>query len=75
MTIINRRNLSIYNPYALEGIQEIYPASMNTGVRGIKWNVDQSTVFYNLQGIKISTDLYRLPHGIYATRGRKVIVR
>lgn len=75
MTVINRRDLSIYNPYAMEGIQEIYPATTNTGVRGIKWNADRSAVFYSLQGVRVGTDLLRLPRGIYAKGGKKVIVR
>ncbi|MCR4852341.1 MAG: glycoside hydrolase family 5 protein [Prevotella sp.] len=79
MTLINRKNLSIYGTHAMEGVNEIYPKPDPTHITTFLPD-DQpnlTSAVYNLQGMKVSdvSDSYNLPCGIYVVSGRKVVLQ
>lgn len=76
MTLINRSTLSVYCTHAMEGINEIYPQSGQTGIDKISSNLQStSPAIYNLYGMKVSetSDLCNLPAGIYLKNGKKYV--
>ena len=77
MTLINRSSLSIYCTYAMEGINEIYPApgSDPSGIKETSADSRQSSAIYNLQGMKVADSSHQadLCNGIYVTNGRKYV--
>ncbi len=79
MTLINRSSLSIYGTYAMEGINEIYPApgSDPSGIKETSADSRQSSAIYNLQGMKVADSSHQadLRNGIYVTNGRKYVKR
>ena len=69
MTIVDRKNLTVYGTYALEGINEIYPRPTETSVTPIKLSQPQREDVYTLQGIRLNTP--PTTKGIYIVNGRK----
>ena len=75
MTIINRKNLSIYNQYMLDGIHEAMEAvGLPVSALGSVWldvlNMDNK--YYDLQGRSLTSCLSK---GIYIQNGKKFAVR
>ena len=81
MTLINRKELSVYCTYAMEGINEIYPApgSDPSGIAELPTaNASEtSSAVYNLQGVKVADCSHQddLCSGIYVANGRKYVKR
>ena len=77
MTLINRKNLSIYCTYAMEGINEIYPAADPSGIADLPTTPprEASSAVYNMQGMKVAGNIHQadLHSGIYVINGRKFI--
>ena len=79
MTIINRKNLTIYNPYMMDGIHEAMeavgiPVTAVPTVSSDKTDADGST--YDLSGRLVSVSpATQLPKGVYIRSGKKHIVR
>lgn len=72
MTIINRSNLTIYNPYMMEGIKEAMEELGITAISKIKVNPYQNTPrTYNLHGQQVSNP----QHGIFIKNGKKYIAK
>ena len=74
MTIINRSNLTIYNPHMLEGIHEAMDElgiSINTSVADMTRQPVVSDMYYDLQGRQVTNPT----HGIYIHNGRKVLLK
>lgn len=44
------------------------------GVAGIDDSAEKATVVYNLQGIRIRTDVNELPSGVYIINGKKMMI-
>ena len=73
MTIINRKDLTIYNSLMMDGIKEAIEA-VNTGIKNITSPIMQSDdSIYNLQGQKIGDT--HLAKGVYIQHGKKWISR
>ncbi len=73
MTIVDRKNLTVYGKYALEGINEIYPRPSEDGVSSVTiQNVDDNAIF-NLQGMRVN-ESQMTKGGIFIKGGRKIIV-
>ena len=73
MTIVDRKNLTVYGKYALEGINEIYPRPSEDGVSSVTiQNVDDNAL-YNLQGMRVN-ESQMTKGGIFIKGGRKIIV-
>ena len=81
MTIINRKNLTIFNSYMLNGIHEAMeavgiPVSHIVSANGNREENEQD--IYDLHGRKVSDDNMpnaKLAKGIYIWRGKKIIVK
>ena len=81
MTIINRKDLTIYNPYMLDGIHEAMeavgiPVTAVTTLKYDKSNTDQNV--YDLSGRRVAESLIakkNLPKGIYVQNGKKCIIQ
>ncbi|MBQ9677140.1 MAG: glycoside hydrolase family 5 protein [Prevotella sp.] len=72
MTIINRSNLAIYNPYMMEGIKEAMEELGITAIAKIKANPYQNNPrIYNLHGQQVQ----KPQHGIFIQNGKKYVVR
>ena len=69
MTVIDRKTLSIFGIYAMEGINEIYPRPSDTSIRSVEQPNDKSNTVYTLQGIRIHGE--PTVKGIYIVNGRK----
>ena len=52
MTIVDRKNLTVYGTYALEGINEIYPRPDESSVKSAAQTGNESEAIYTLQGIR-----------------------
>ena len=69
MTVIDRKTLSVYGIYAMEGINEIYPRPSDTSIRSVEQPNDKSHTVYTLQGIRIHGE--PTVKGINIVNGRK----
>ena len=68
MTIVDRKNLTVYGTYALEGINEIYPRPAEASIAPITLPSEKREDVYTLQGTRLNTPPTK---GIYITNGRK----
>ena len=73
MTIVDRKNLTIYGKYALEGINEIYPRPSEDGVSSVTIHKADDGALYNLQGMRVN-ESQMTKGGIFIKGGRKIIV-
>ena len=71
MTIVDRKTLSVYGTYALEGINEIYPRPTDTSIGSAVEQSHFNGGTYTLQGIRIEGE--PTAKGIYIVNGRKLI--
>ena len=71
MTIVDRKNLTVFGTYALEGINEIYPRPSETSVKTFTQPSGKSETIHTLQGIRMK----EMPtaKGIYIVNGRKLL--
>ena len=68
MTIVDRKNLTVFGTYALEGINEIYPRPAETSIATIPLPAEKRDDLYTLQGTRLSTPPSK---GIYIANGNK----
>ena len=73
MTIVDRKNLTVYGKYALEGINEIYPRPSEDGVSSVTIQKADDDALYNLQGMRVN-ESQMTKGGIFIKGGRKIIV-
>ena len=73
MTIVDRKNLTVYGKYALEGINEIYPRPSEDGVSSVTIKKADDNALYNLQGMRVN-ESQMTKGGIFIKGGRKIIV-
>ena len=73
MTIVDRKNLTVYGKYALEGINEIYPRPSEDGVSSATIRKVDDGALYNLQGMRVN-ESQMTKGGIFIKGGRKIIV-
>ena len=73
MTIVDRKNLTVYGKYALEGINEIYPRPSEDGVSSVTIHKADDGALYNLQGMRVN-ESQMTKGGIFIKGGRKIIV-
>ena len=81
MTIINRKNLNIYNKYMIEGIHEAMeevgiPVNSIGAIQNDRTN--KNCNIYNLSGRLVAENQMsgsRLPQGIYIQNGKKYVVQ
>lgn len=71
MTIVDRKNLTVYGTYALEGINEIYPRPDESSVKSAAQTGNESEAIYTLQGIRV--DGVPATKGIYIVNGKKCV--
>ena len=71
MTIVNRKDLTVFGIYALEGINEIYPRPSKSSVNTIVQPVSNKEVIHTLQGIRLNQ--MPMTKGIYIINGKKII--
>ena len=69
MTIVDRKTLTVFGTYAMEGINEIYPRPSESSVQSIMPSTVKHETIYTLQGIRLK----EMPttKGIYIVNGRK----
>ena len=72
MTIVDRKNLTVFGIYALEGINEIYPRPSESGVNTIERPARQDHQIYTLQGVRL--DGAPPTKGVYIVNGRKKVL-
>ena len=73
MTIIDRKNLTVFGTYAMEGINEIHPRPSESVVGSILRTADEnSKSVYSLNGQKV--DREHLAPGFYIKEGNKFVV-
>ena len=72
MTIVDRKNLTVFGVYALEGINEIYPRPSESGVNTIERPVRQDHQIYTIQGVRL--DGAPTTKGVYIVNGRKKVL-
>ena len=73
MTIIDRKNLTVFGTYAMEGINEIHPRPSESVVGSILRTADEnSKSVYSLNGQKV--DREHLAPGLYIKEGNKFVV-
>lgn len=70
MTIVDRKTLSVFGTYAMEGINEVYPRPTETCVNSIQSSFNQDGKTYTLWGIQVNEPMAK---GIYIKNGRKII--
>ena len=73
MTIIDRKNLTVFGTYAMEGINEIHPRPSESVVGSILRTADEnSRSVYSLNGQKVDGE--HLAPGLYIKEGNKFVV-
>ena len=73
MTIIDRKNLTVFGTYAMEGINEIYPRLSESAIRNTLRTADEKpTSVHRLTGQKV--DGCHLAPGLYVSKGSKFVV-
>lgn len=70
MTVVDRKTLSVFGTYAMEGINEVYPRPTETCVNPIPSSFNQDGKTYTLWGIQVNQPMAK---GIYIKNGRKII--
>ena len=75
MTIIDRKNLTIYGTYAMEGINEIWPRPSSSAIKGITNTAadNHPQAIYDLAGREVKDAT--LKPGIYVSGKRKFLVK
>jgi hypothetical protein len=71
MTIVDRKNLSVFGVHAMEGINEVYPKP-SAGIEAKAHDKGIDASIYNLQGIRIDDGTLR--KGIYISQGKKMMM-
>lgn len=72
MTIIDRKNLKIHNPYMMEGIKEAVEAVEATGISTVHLTSRKTDGYiYDLQGRRVNSQA--IGKGIYIVDGKKYI--
>jgi aryl-phospho-beta-D-glucosidase BglC (GH1 family) len=72
MTLIDRKNLTVFGTYAMEGINEIYPSQSASAIRDIVQPCsEQSQAVYRLDGRKVNGE--PLSPGFYIRQGKKFV--
>ena len=74
MTIVDRKHLTVFGTYALEGINDVYPQPDPDGISAVVPAHPGDGTLYTLQGLRL-TPSQHLPAGIYIRDGRKVVVK
>ncbi len=69
MTIVDRKTLTVFGTYAMEGINEIYPRPSDSSIHSAMQSNDSSETIYTLQGIRISGE--PTMKGVYIINGKK----
>ena len=72
MTIVDRKNLSVFGVHAMEGINEVYPKP-SAGIEAKAHDKGTDASIYNLQGIRIDDGTLR--KGIYISQGKKMMMQ
>ena len=73
MTIIDRKSLTVFGTYAMEGINEIHPRSSESVVGSILRTADENSKdVYSLNGQKVDGE--HLAPGLYIKEGNKFVV-
>ena len=73
MTIIDRKNLTVFGTYAMEGINEIHPRPSESVVGSILRTADENSKdVYSLNGQKVDGE--HLAPGLYIKEGNKFVV-
>ena len=73
MTIIDRKNLTVFGTYAMEGINEIHPRPSESAIGSILRTADEnSRSVYSLNGQKVDGE--HLAPGLYIKEGNKFVV-
>ena len=73
MTIIDRQNLKVFNPHAMEGINEIYPRPTESAIRNTgQASGEKPKTVCRLDGKKAADSL--LSPGLYVSEGKKIVV-
>ena len=80
MTIIDRKNLSVYNPYMMEGIHEAMEVVgiPVTAVSSVKNDRAVTNSIYDLSGRIVAENQLKaslLPKGIYIRNGKKYVIQ
>ena len=73
MTIVDRKNLSVYGIYAMQGINDVFPRPGTDAIAPVKQSQADNPATYNLQGMYMA-DHQPLKKGIYIRGGQKVVV-
>ena len=71
MTIVNRKDLTVFGVYAMEGINEIYPRPSESSINTIVHPTSNKETIHTLQGIRINEK--SMAKGIYIINGKKLI--
>ena len=71
MTIVDRKTLSVYGTYALEGINDIYPRPSEASISTTTLSPSPREGIYTLQGIRIHGE--PPTKGVYIVNGRKLL--
>lgn len=78
MTVIDRKNLTIFNPHVMDGIYEAMKALgiSTTSISSIKnYRIDMDNRIYDLYGRQVAeSKTASLPKGVYLQKGKKYIV-
>ena len=69
MTIVDRKTLTVFGIYAMEGINEIYPRPSDSSIHSAMQSSGSSETIYTLQGIRISGE--PTMKGVYIINGKK----
>ena len=73
MTIIDRKNLTVFGTYAMEGINDIYPRPSESAVRNMIRTANETPMtVYRLNGQKVEGR--HLAPGLYISQGIKFVV-
>ena len=74
MTIVDRKNLTVFGTYAMEGINDIYPSPVPTAITQTTVTATEDDALYTLQGIRLP-DSHLQKSGIYISNGKKVVIK
>ena len=66
---IDRKTLTVYGTYALEGINEIYPRPTDAYINVVTPKTDEREIVHTLQGVRLNG--MPATKGVYIVNGRK----
>ena len=69
MTIIDRKTLTVYGTYAMEGINEIYPRPTDAYINVVAPKTDGRETVHTLQGVRLNG--MPATKGVYIVNGKK----